>query len=370
MKRLLYLLLFFFQILKVYGQNDYYSTDSTTSVGIKLIDGGVRTNSRFCQIKKNEEIIQYSPYEVKEYGFKDGRNYFSRIIIVDNKEQKVFLERLNKGKIILYYYKDKNGKKFFIEKDKAQLVELNNDNTNHSFVDSIKFYTNDCEKVKDRLKLIKYRKKSLSRFINQYNSCKNKPIPHIRYGVSIGYAVSQPLDSKIKDDFLNSAVFANDKALTMGLFLDIPILHSHFSFHPEVYYQKNAFSSHSESISSVDDVVINATSINIPLLIRYTLPTVKFRPYLNMGGTFAYNIRNENIVSHAMINNGIINIVFPEEKNVYSQRQIGYSLGGGIQYDFTNWKSIFVELRYNHLNAVTEETFGNTSKMLIIGLNF
>lgn len=99
MMKYLYILflIVFFPIL-AFGQNEYFSTDSITSTGIKLIDGGDLINSKLCQVKKGDKIIEYTPYEVKEFGFKDGRVYVSKEIQVSDSTIKVFLERLYEGK--------------------------------------------------------------------------------------------------------------------------------------------------------------------------------------------------------------------------------------------------------------------------------
>ena len=115
--RILWLVLFFMPVV-AYGQNEYYSIDSSIYVGVKLIDGGAILNSRICQVKKDGEVVEYSPYEVKEYGFKDGRVYVSKEIqLSDSSKRRVFLERLYKGKANLYYYRAKGIKTYYIETD-------------------------------------------------------------------------------------------------------------------------------------------------------------------------------------------------------------------------------------------------------------
>jgi hypothetical protein len=353
-----------------FSQSEYFATDSMTSVGIKLIDGGDIDNSRFCQVKQGERVIRYSPREVKEFKFKDGRIYFSRNIKIDNEEKKVFLERLNEGSINLYYYKAKKEKLFLIEKDSGQLIIISQEEINNrTYKDSLNYYTKDCDNVSDALKLIKYNKRSLSKFTKQYNSCVRRPFPFIRYGLIIGYGTTRLTNSKISDAVLKNAVFNTDKSFSLGLFMDVPIILSYFSLHPEIYYQKNAFSSHSVSFNSRYDIIINSTSINVPILLRYTYPLLNYRPFINFGGSFLYNFRNNNAIYTSTINDNVIEIEELKNINIYSEKQFGYSLGGGIQYNLDFRKSIFVELRYNNLYGLTDETYGNNSFLFIIGLN-
>jgi hypothetical protein len=369
MKRFLYLIIFLIQSIIVNGQKGYYVKDSIATVGIRVIDRGAIQNARQCQIgEKNKKLI-YSPDEVEEYGF-DDVVYVSRIIKINNEEKKVFLERLNKGKINLYYYRDRHGRTYFLEKGSGKLVELSkNDNEKNSFKDLLKYYVLDCDSINDALKLLRYNKAALSIFVNQYNLCIRKPFPFIRYGLTIGYGVAQPEYLKISDEVLRNTVFKKDKSFNIGLFTDIPILHSYFSLHSELYFQKNAFSGHSVIDKTVNDILINTSSINIPLLIRYTYPSLKLRPYVNIGGSFTYNIRNNNAVCKATIFNNIIAEEF-NNSTIYSEKQIGYTVGSGIQYNIDYRKSIFFELRFNNLYGLTKETYGNKNFQGIIGINF
>lgn len=49
-----------------FGQDGYYSTDRTSSSGIKLVDGGDVINSKYCRVKTKDGIKNYSPYDVVE----------------------------------------------------------------------------------------------------------------------------------------------------------------------------------------------------------------------------------------------------------------------------------------------------------------
>ena len=371
MKTFLYLTIFMIQACIVNGQRGYYVKDNIVVAGVKLNDKGAIKNAKHCQIEEKGQTFTYSPDEVEEYSLENGSIYLSRTIKIKNEGKKVFLERLNKGEINLYYYKDKNGKKFFLEKDSGQLVEiLKKGNDNRTYKDLLRYYVQDCDKVNDALKLVSYNKLSLSKFAKQYNSCTKEPFPFKRYGLIFGYGVSKPVNSKFSDDLLKNAVFKNDYSFNIGLFMDIPILLSDFSAHSEIYYQKNTFSYHSVVNSNINDIIINATSINIPILIRYTYPSLKLRPYFNLGGSVVYNLRNNNAVYSTAITTDIIEIEKVNDADIYSENQIGYIIGGGIQYNIDYRKSGFFELRFNNLYGIAEQTYGRKSFQCIIGINF
>ncbi|HEY4785158.1 MAG TPA: outer membrane beta-barrel protein [Bacteroidales bacterium] len=370
MKKLL-ILLFIIQTSVLFGQRGYYAKDTLMCVGVELVDGGSIQNAKQCQIKQKDKTLVFSPDEVKEYGFDNERVYFSRIIHVDNSEKRVFLERICKGKINLYYYRDKHGRRFFIENDTTRLIELRKKpGENYAYKELLKIYVQDCADIWDVLQFTAFNKLALSKFINQYNECKVKPFPFFKFGVFVGYGSTKPANAKLTDELLEGANFNNDYSFSVGASMDIPIMYSNFSIHPEICYQKNAFSSHYETKSSINDVIINVTTVNIPFLIRYTCPSFKVRPFINFGSVFSYNIRNSNTIYSSTVSNNVIEIGEGITRNIYSKKQIGYSIGGGIQYHFGYKRSVFIEFRYHNLSGLTTETFGSKSVQIITGLNF
>jgi len=183
------------------------------------------------------------------------------------------------------------------------------------------------------------------------------------------YILDNSVKTKISNELLRNVEFNNDYSIIFGLFLDLPILCSYYSFHPEIYFQKNTFSYHSESENKTNDVIINASNLNLPILFRYTYPSLLIRPYLNIGSNFSFNYRNENAIYQANISNDIIEIYDVKESIFYSERQIGYIVGGGFQYKINNKNSIFIELRFIQQFATNNETMGTGSFQFFTGIN-
>jgi hypothetical protein len=372
MKKLFFLLLVLIQTPFASGQTNYYVLKDKIYAGIKIKDGSKIENAKQCQIIKKGILMTYTPSEVSEYGFKDGRIYISKVIKTDNEEKNVFLESINKGNLNLYYYKDRSGSKFFLEKDSGALEEFlrkNNDRTGFTYRDQIKNYVQDCDKISDALKLFRYNKPSLKKFIDQYNSCKQEPFPFFRYGFMICDAIDKPLVLRVSDKVLKGTTFKFNNSLNAGLFIDIPILLSNTSFHPEIYFQKNTFISHSVTDNLIYDININTSSVNVPLLIRYTYPSLKYRPFADIGGTYSSKIKNKCTIYTTEITDNIVDIEKSINDNPYSQKRLGFSAGAGIQYNIDYRKSVFLELRFNSLYALTKEALGNKSIQFLISFN-
>ena len=354
----------------IFGQNDYYATDSSTIIDVQLIDNGELLNSRFCQIKRKKTISQYTPYEVKEYGFKNGPVYLSKRIEIADSSKMVFLERLVNGNTTLYYYRGEKIGTYFLEKDSTLFVELpkyERDNKNINFNGFLLDITSDCPEVADATKLVRFSKKSLSKLISRYNKCELKPFPVFKYGLILGYGGNK----LIKNDYTNQFDFRYDGGYTFGIFIDNPILVSDFSAHIELYYSRHGFSYNKQAEDLDVDFVANTSTLNLPILIRYTYPSNKIRPFVNTGGYFTYNFKNENAFYEAIINQSTIEIEKVIENSMISKYQVGYSIGGGLEYKLNYKNSLFFELRHNKLFDLSGSGSLNQSELhLFTGINF
>ena len=370
MKRMFAVLPLIFLTLISYGQRGYFIKDSVRSVGVIVLDGGAVKNAMRCQIKDKNQVMTFSPDEVKEYGFQNGNVYVSKTIRIDEKEKKVFLERFSEGKLNFYFFRDRHGRRFFIEKDSGNLVEVlrkNADNQNFRYF--LRQYTEDCKNTSDALKVAAFNKLSLTKFAELYNGCSTKPLPFIRLGLIAGLQITQLQKSQVNGDLLTTPEYPKEYSFNLGVFADIPIMLTYWSFHPELYFQTINCSSTFSIKNTEYTTTINATSLNFPFLIRYTLPTNTIRPYANIGGLFLYNIQNDNETDSKTRNPDGSVTQKVSTTIVYSTQQIGYAIGCGVQFSLDYRKAIFIELRYNQLKSITQETYSGKSIQGIIGVN-
>lgn len=354
-----------------FGQNDYFITDSSTSSGIKLIDGGDLENSQWCQVKKGSKTIKLSPYEVNEFGFKDGRVYISKKTPTT---KKVFLERIHQGKVDLYFYGGQGKKMFYIENDSAILIEL----PKQDYAELLSGFTNDCSNVSDACKLVGYNKKSMLKFMTQYEQCDLKPFPHFRYGVLFGYEFFKINASDEQngafvylDSDLNYFDYTYEGSYSVGLFLDHPIFVSDLSVHVELLFSKHGFA-YNKYVDNRDlDFIANFTSLKVPVLLRYAYPSNKIRPFVNAGLVRTYYIKNESFLYETLENESTIEISKISTIEMLSDTQLGYSVGGGIEYKLNFKRSLFFEFRYNNQYGVgSTKTLGTSAFNLFTGINF
>jgi hypothetical protein len=333
--------------LVTFSQQGYFLTDSILNVGVKLVDGGDLQNMRICQVRDGDEIIEYSPYDIKEYGFPDGRIYVSREIQISGSSFRVFLRLLHKDQLKLYHYMGKGINTFFMEKNDSLFVELpRRDENNNSFRSLLSDLTDDCPEARDYSRLVMYSVPSLTRFAENYNACEFKTFSSLRYGFSFGTGVSRlktlnPENMRL--DYFNLRYVNN---FSLGLFIESPMPTGNFSIQAELNFSRNNFSYYGSFENNNLDLLVNLTSVNLPVIIRYTHPSIKIRPFFN-GGVFGnYYFQNETQHFETRIGYSQIQINKLDDHLFLKNEQIGYLIGAGLEYRFNFRRSLIFELRY------------------------
>ena len=357
-----------FLVQSAYSQSrNYIATDSTMKSGVRLIMGTAQTNAQFILVRMGGMEIKYSPDQLTEYGFKDGPVYKSKNISVSGQPKRVFLERIEHGKLTLYYYTEKGFKTFFLEKDSTVFVELQGgDNFRTPIIEN----TNDFEWKASQVQLAQYNKISLSRLISMYNNGNNRPLPYPRFGITAGYSrMSLTLPETMTDDELDGITFTPCSSVSFGVFTDLPIKMSDFSFNAGVNFSKYGFTANSKTSQSDVDVVVNITSANLPILLRYTLPTLVWRPFINAGGICSYFLKYEKDIYEATFDQNEIIIKEVKHESYSSEAMLGYSLGIGLQRNLDYRKISSLEIRYNYQPG-NEDKFNMSLLEVLVSFTF
>lgn len=364
----------FSAVILSFGQNSFYQTDSVVYYGSVIIDNGLIENAIRCEIKQKTNNLIYSPDEVLGYGFSDGRVYVSKQIQIGDSIKRVFLLRLVEDKTTLYVYYGKAHKVFYIEKDSASVIELlkyNKENKEVVFRKELSKITADCQSISNAIKLVTYKVKPLSKLIENYNNCSAEPFPFLKYGLILGCGVRsiEIKGNKLAEykDFVNNRYKGS---ILPGFFIDCPIEMSNFSFHTEMYLSRYRYSFSSTSTSNILDLVANTSSIHLPVLLRYTLPEMTIRPFVNGGLNVVYNMQNSTVLYNTLITPDYIELKSIDRTSYISKFQFGFSVGAGIEYKLNYRQSVFIEFRCNkQLSSSNKYTFNNTQLELLTGLN-
>lgn len=378
-KKWCFVFIFHFISLTIYGQRGYVVKDSSLVSGIFLKGGNEIENSKICKVNYGKKTLTYTPREVKEYGFDDGRVYVAKDIKLGDTIERVFLERLYFGKTSVFYHKTRGERVFFIEKDSNHLIEISKrDKNGISYKSQLTTIMDDCKIISKPMKYVSYKKKQMAKIVSIYDDCELKNFPHFRIGLSLGYGLNKFFPTKnIENEAISSFDFRYIGGGSIRLFIDKPLFLSDFSLHAELYYSGQAFSDNRKIGNSDLDIVVNREALQLPLLLRYTLPTKTIRPFVNIGFTYAHNLRYESNMYSATQSQGQIEIRKLLDYSFIAKDQIGISIGSGIEYKLNFKKSLFFDVRYNHLYGLPDvksmdnaKYFRNSEINFMVSINF
>jgi len=352
MKRLnVSIILFLIIAAPTLAQRGFVIKSDTAFYNSEMKDQGAIKNGLSCIMgKRNDAQIEYTPYEVIQYGTAD-KVYQAQTINLNGKKQRVFLERLAHGKLSLYAFKAKDSKPvyFIANEDTLALNRINSDR--NAFSTLFNSRVSDCGQAVENVKYVNYKRGSLTRFIRDYNVCSANPLPRLRYGFIIGLSNTKILAGDVGGVFQISE-FKNDIAFTVGGFLDKPIGAGNFSFHPEILWRQNSATYQFKNPTSDYDFVVNNSILSMPLLMQYVLPGNRNHFFLQAGGVVAHLLKNKNSLYQftSLANTTSLEI---DDSVLVPTNQVGLALGAGFRAD-RNERSWLMEIRYSHMVGMNQ----------------
>jgi len=347
-------------IFSAWGQQSYIQTDSLY-VEVPVINQGEIINARECYVDHKNEKVRYSPNELRGYGLETGAEYVSKTIRLGDSSRKVFLEVIESGERSIYYYREKGGKHFFIAQGDTLISEL----LKKTYREQLREWSyTDYPELKKNINLAGYNKHSLKKFVKKYNEKDLLPFPFLKIGLMVGNEPMKlnPSTKALKNPDLVRFDYKN--GFMVGAFLDYPILLSDFSLHLEIYYSSHSYAYFGLTEYEVLSLDVTAPDLKAPLLLRYTFPFRKVRPFVNIGGIYGHNFNPSISYNHSI---GEVEWRTPG----ISTRHFGYSAGGGLEYKLNYKNSLFFDFRYSDLYGISPGNEINYSLMqLSLGFNF
>jgi hypothetical protein len=289
--------------------------------------------------------------------------------------QRVFAERLVRGKSTIYYYKNKKIKTFFLDTDSTEIKELPKKRSPEGediFRDDLIFYTSDCPQLKSAISLVAYDREAYKKLFHRYQTCKIRPFPFFKYGIIVGYSAYKPIPAiSISTTDFRELEYSYDGGFTGGVFMDYPIMLSDISLYAELAYTQHTFSANAMIRWDDTDFYGKISTLQFPVMVRYAYPFNKIRPYAGFGGIFTYNFNIENKLYKATIFNNTIEINDIQVTNVIKEFMVGFTLGGGLSVQILPRNWIFVEARYNrHYTLNTSEALDFSEYQVVTGFTF
>jgi hypothetical protein len=313
--------------------------------GLRLFNGGKKDNSRWIRIDYKDSVKTYTPHDLSGYGFENGKKYQSMSVLIAGEEKRVFLEQLAKGELSLYYYPGMQGKIFYIQKGTGILIPLTREGNaaNAGFKSQLAVITGDCENFNRLIRTSNYSRGSLAMLISRHNdNCNTKYFPFIKYGVFAGFGMARLKANTSNADYIlfYGLNFEPEQRFTVGAFLNYPFWPLNYSFYSEIYFEQSSF--YSEQSQNGEPVIISIDykAINLPLMVRYTIPGRSIRPFVNGGLMYTLNVDIEKSTIQRP-QSGTLG-----EQDIWAIQQYCLVAGTGSEIAIGSRNAISLECRY------------------------
>jgi hypothetical protein len=390
----------------------YIVTNNSDTIRGYINDKNWDKSPHSLQFKQtmNGDFQEYSVSQLQSFYTETGEYYERHIVPVDKSPTEVHKLAQSPGKFIiidtlllsvyvkgaasLYYFKDTDNKKhYYIQKNNAPLEELiiryslkeNNDGQKSLAIDKmyrrqlqVYLSNSDCPTLNGRFEKVEYNRKSLQSLLTDYNKCNpsstfkfvtSQKKSKIKIGLIAGASTTN-LDFKgDAAPHLVTPTFSKATGYTAGLSFDffLPRSREKWSINNEVrwkaYSTKTYYKEvYSQSRYSESDLSFDLGYLSLVNMIRYRLPFKGIRPFINVGISNAFALKEGNnrftkVYYYTTYTNENGKAI--EDFRKYEQGLIG---GLGIE-----WHRISGELRYETCNGMSE--YGNL-KSITRTLNF
>lgn len=403
MKNTFFLLILILLSQSVYSQIDFRkgyiieNSGDTVRGFINYREGSL--SYRLCQFRKDDNTAseEYSPDNIKGYGFFDDKVYESMKIQTDNQvkeDNRIFYEVITKGLVSLF----KCDENFYIMKGDSTFYRLNNENKiidkgDYSIASNTPRYLGflnivmfDCPAIMERIPGVDYNEKSLTRIVEDYNRQMNvipvsfkshKKWSSNSFRISTGVSFTKlKFHNDMGSYFLTAPVkMATSSFIDLAYEFSSPRVSERLSFRTEMILTSDRFTSYyyepTVSGSNRYYTTIKMAQLMVPLSVSYYFNINNFKPYVNTGVSLAFPFKTTSVVRKEAHEYSEVN-TYTSSGFLTPKTQYDFWGGIGAERPVSGKLTGFVELRFSEAlgyYSSLEELNSRAGKFMIcIGL--
>ncbi|MBF9219984.1 outer membrane beta-barrel protein [Hymenobacter ruricola] len=302
---------------------------------------GAARSAEICRFRPTAtvDVSSYTPAQIRGYGFTGGREFRSQLLATTDSVQyayvappaPVFMELLATGPLALYRMRSKAGvDRYFVAsaseqtpRPPAELVAqrpAESQGVTRAYR-NIRLYRSvltelmaDCEAARLQIASLPFTASALTAIVQGYNTCRvpaaaiaaaaatavaQSPVSsarqRVRYGLLLGAETSHLTADG--EGILVTGRFVSSPLPTLGLSADIPIssLSEKLSLRFEALVEQQRYlDTYSRGVNfggAHQRTRLDLTYLRLPLLVRYTYPTGRLRPFAQAGVSYARRLR-------------------------------------------------------------------------------
>lgn len=330
-------------------------------------------NYQSCVFKKDLKLKAYSAEQLKGFGYKNNKYFFSGIV------KSSFVEVLVSGYMSLYKFQSY----YLVRKDGGKIIKLEDKVSVDGFKEKVKdngwkddiyyliydrFPFNSVPNATDIVNNLRLNDEDLTKFVVQYNNRKqsdfkdfkrSRPWAKVDYGVTAGVVKSSINIKNESSQFYNTANYSLksvDPTYGLALELTLPRISENLAIQPEVYFVKAKYSD-LVTFNGLNieycDTYIDLTTIAVPLSIKYSFPKNKYSFFVQGGMEYDCNIKSNTLFLGEVVNNHVVTTL-PEAKAFdVNKTQLGLWGGVGVSKPFGSFK-ISANIRYCTMSNLSQ----------------
>lgn len=369
-----------------------------------------RSNMMQCRFRPSSSasVTSYQPNELRSYGLASEHKLYQSLALTSS-APKYFLEVLVNGPAKLYFWRDdERADHYYVATEAFPITELVQRKVlleQQRILQEQNIYRNTlaqalpgCPAAQAQLPALRFTTHDLMRPVLAYNQClapqasapsaTTATVPNqatrakAQLGILVGgQSVAMQVKYNNQYNQSNELKFGPRFTPVVGLFLNLPLtaLSRKLSLEAELFYEGEHYEQTytrtiygGSSYSSADRYTFNMVYLRLPLLVRYTYPVGKVRPFLEAGPTLAYALKMQNEVKMTDAQGNISSSQGFLQGNSRSFQE-GLAGGVGIQLSYWQGRQVALLVRYETDNGWTSgqglDTWSNRFYgMLTLGL--
>lgn len=361
---------------KVNAQDSYYIIKNVKTLNptFQLIlkeDRNVYDPFYEIKIRIKDSVHVFTAKEVREYK-RNGKIYKMERLPESGKE--VFMEVLEDGPLRLYFITDKRYRNRFFLRKGDELIEIKNEKKGReNFQRVLRKSWEQCRKARKLVKIAEYNRTSLRRTIRAHNTCSELYIPHFKFYISGGVGFTTPelsygtnVYSLAFENIYRNFPYAFELNYTGNIGLSFPINQTDFSLETGLRMQVMDFNysavfSLRRPFDRTFRSKMSLVDLSVPLDIQYTIPRIKYRPFVRFGLSPHYFVRSNMTITEELesFGSGDNEITVSEEQ--LKKLGIGINLAVGVQQQISEKNEVFITLGYHRRGATLRKRIYNFS---------
>jgi len=342
---------------------DFIKGDSISYYQVTIVNPN--SKKRFEQVSFTDgsgKLRTLYPHEVNAYMVFPYDMYYSKEIGLNDSIRNVFVETIKLGEKNLYKYINKQTYYILEDSISSETTVLEEDDYKQKLRQVFGEIASDS--ISPLIENLRFRDKTIMRFLERLEegNYKRLELPELTLEAGLVSTTFSPPNSSVLE-----LPDLNDLNYGFGLQANLPLGHSSVSLSTGAFFNRYRISG---SLPEQDTSYyqFNASQLQFPLSVRYTVPGNRVRPYFSGGIRLSQmlseshnrvvKVTSDSLVQYNLMNTEALNS---------SLWHVGTAIG--VEFDVDPGRVLYLEMRYYYHLARKETEFIRNDFNFVVGFS-